>query len=139
LRGDETKARVEFEKARNVFALAAKESPNVPEPHAFFGWSCALVGRKDEAIAEGVRAVQLRPESQDALDGTILNAILAMIYARVGEKERALTLLEHLSAVPGAVDSANYSVSINDLKHRWEWDPLRSEARFQKLIGEGKP
>jgi len=139
VRGDETRALSELEKARNVFAAGVKESPNVPEPHAFLGWSCALLGKKDEAIAEGEKAVQLRPENQDALDGTVMNAILALIYVRVGEKERALTLLEHLLAVPGPVDTANYSVTVNDLKHRWEWDPIRDDPRFQKLIAETKP
>jgi len=32
------------------------------------------------------------------------------------------------------VDSVDYSVTINDLKHRWEWDPIRSDPRFQKLL-----
>jgi hypothetical protein len=35
--------------------------------------------------------------------------------------------------VPRAVDSANYSITINDLKNRWEWDPLRNDARIVDL------
>jgi hypothetical protein len=93
-----------------------------------------LLGDKQRAIAEGTRAVELRPESQDALDGTVFSAVLAQIYARVGENDRAMELLKHLLAVPGAVDSASYSVTVNDLKFRWEWDPLRNDPGFQKLI-----
>jgi hypothetical protein len=92
-----------------------------------------LLGEKQRAVSEGKRAVELRPESKDALDGAIMSAVLAMIYARTGENARALDLLEHLMAVPGAIDSANYSITINDLKYRWEWDPIRNDPRFQKL------
>src|SRR5207248_11203878 len=67
-------------------------------------------------------------------DGVIANCYLALIYARVGEKDLAFPLLERLLKTPGAVDSVDYSVTINDLKHRWGWDPVRSDPRFQKLL-----
>jgi len=52
----------------------------------------------------------------------------------VGENDLAIPLIERLLKTPGAVDSANYSITVNDLKYRWEWDPLRSDPRFQNLI-----
>jgi TolB-like protein len=134
LRGDQVSARRELERARDIFAAAAQEAPEVPERHAFLGFTCALLGEKQRAVSEGKRAVELRPESKDVLDGAIMSAVLAMIYARTGENARALDLLEHLMAVPGAIDSANYSITINDLKYRWEWDPIRNDPRFQKLL-----
>jgi TolB-like protein/Flp pilus assembly protein TadD len=136
LRGDQLTARREFEHARDIFAVAVQEAPEVPERHAFLGLTCALLGDKQRAISEGKRAVELRPESKDALDGTIMNAVLAMIYARTGESGKAFDLLEHLMSIPGAVDTANYSITVNDLKYRWEWDPIRNDPRFQKLIGQ---
>ena len=63
-----------------------------------------------------------------------MNCYLALIYARVGEKELAIPLIERLLKTPGAVDSVDYSITVNDLKHRWEWDPIRSDARFQKIV-----
>jgi serine/threonine-protein kinase len=139
LRGDGTKAHAQMVKARDLVAAQLKEAPNVPERHAFYGLVCALAGDKQLALAEGEKAVELRPESQDALDGSVMSAVLAVIYVQVGEKDRAFALLEHLLAVPGSVDSANYSVTVNDLKHRWEWDPLRSDPRFEKLVADRKP
>ncbi len=136
LRGDNATARAELEHARDLFAADAKEAPDVAERHAFLGLVCALLGEKQQAIAEGMRAVELRPESQDALDGAVFNAVLALIYARVGDNDRALVLLQHLLAVPGAVDSASYSITLNDLKLRWEWDPLRNDPRFQRLVAQ---
>src|SRR4051812_6604016 len=134
LRGNNDAARQEFEHLRDIFAALAKEAPDIPERHAILGLACAFVGEKERAIAEGRRAVELRPEAKDALDGTLLNAIFAMIYARAGENDRAFELIQHLLSVPGAVDSASYSITANDLKHRWEWDPIRNDPRFEKLL-----
>ena len=62
-------------------------------------------------------------------------AYLALIYARVGENDLAIPLIERLLTTPGAVDSADYSITLNDLKQRWEWDPLRNDSRFQANFG----
>jgi TolB-like protein/Flp pilus assembly protein TadD len=134
LRGDPVTARRELENVRNIFETSLKEAPNTAERHAFLGYACALLGENERAIAEGKRAVELRPESQDALDGAVMSAILALIYARTGKTAEAVALLQHLLAVPGSVDSADYSITVNDLKHRWEWDPIRNDPRFQKLL-----
>jgi hypothetical protein len=96
------------------------------------------MGRKGDAIREGERAVELKPESKDAVDGALMNGYLALIYARVGENDLAIPLIERLLKIPGAVDSADYSITINDLKSRWEWDPIRGDPRFQKLIAGKK-
>ena len=123
-----------FELARPSFEKAVEEAPSSADRHANLGWFYAFVGRKDEAIREGRRAVELKPESKDAVDGAIMNCYLALIYARVGEKELAIPLIERLLKTPGRVDSVDYSITVNDLKHRWEWDPIRSDPRFQKMV-----
>jgi hypothetical protein len=33
----------------------------------------------------------------------------------------------------------DYSITLNDLKFRWEWDPLRDDPRFQELIPQHEP
>ncbi len=137
--GDKTNAQNAFEQARPTFEAAVKEAPDSAERHASLGWLYALMGRKSEAIAEGERAVALKPESQDAVDGSLMSGYLALIYARVGENDMAIPLIERLLKTPGAVDSADYSITVNDLKYRWEWDPLRNDPRFQKLLTTSKP
>ena len=135
--GDNANAQAAFEQARSAFEAAVKEAPESAERHANLGWLYALMGRKNEAIAEGQRAVELKPESKDAVDGSLMSGYLALIYARVGENDMAIPLIERLLKTPGAVDSANYSITVNDLKYRWEWDPLHNDPRFQKLIAQG--
>lgn len=111
-----------------------QEAPDAAERHATLGMLYAFMGKHDDAIREGGRAAELKPESKDAYDGATMNCFLALIYARVGEKDLAIPLIERLLKTPGAVDSVNYSITVNDLKHRWEWDGLRNDPRFQKLV-----
>jgi TolB-like protein/Flp pilus assembly protein TadD len=132
--GNAVAAQKLFESARQNFEAAVKESPKSAERHANFGLVNAFMGRKEEAIREARRAVELKPESKDALDGALMSAYLALVYVRVGEKDLALPLIERLLKTSGSVDSGDYSISVNDLKYRWEWDPIRSDPRFQKLI-----
>jgi TolB-like protein/class 3 adenylate cyclase/Tfp pilus assembly protein PilF len=132
--GNQAWAQKSFEVARPAFEKAVEEAPLSANRHANLGWFYAFAGRKDDAIREGRRAVELLPESKDAVDGAIMNCYLALIYARVGENDLAISLIERLLKTPGAVDSTNYSITINDLKYRWEWDPIRNDPRFQKLV-----
>jgi TolB-like protein/Tfp pilus assembly protein PilF len=135
-RGDTVGAQKFFEAARPAFEEAVKQAPDSAERHANLGWLYAFMGRKEDAIREGRRAVELKPESKDAFDGAIMNCYLALIYARVGEKDLAIPLIERLLKTPGAVDSVDYSITVNDLKYRWEWDPIRNDPRFQKVCQE---
>ena len=87
----------------------------------------AGLGEKNAAIAEGKRAVELFPESQDALDGPKMTVMLAQIYAWTGENDAALQLLERSLITPTGV-------TVSSLKLDPIWDPLRSDPRFQALI-----
>jgi serine/threonine-protein kinase len=137
--GDTASAQKAFEKARPAFEAAVREAPESAERHASLGWLYALMGRKDDAIKQGQRAVELKPESKDAVDGSLLGGYLALIYVRVGENDLAIPLIEHLLTTPGAVDSADYSITVNDLKNRWEWNPIRNDPRFTQLIEKTNP
>ncbi len=132
-----TEAQKSFEVARQIWEKEVKEAPASAERHANLGLLYGFMERKDDAVREGRLAVELKPESKDAVDGAIMNSYLALIYARVGENDLAVSLIGRLLKTPGAVDSVDYSITVNDLKLRWEWDPLRTDPRFQKLIEQG--
>ncbi len=133
-RNDGAAAERYFTTARPELEKQVQEAPEAADRHANLGTLYAFMGQHDQAIGEGRRAVELKPETKDAYDGAIMNCNLALIYARAGEKDLALPLIERLLKTPGAVDSVNYSITVNDLKYRWEWDGLRSDPRFQKLV-----
>jgi TolB-like protein/Flp pilus assembly protein TadD len=127
LQGDEQKAQTEFEHARVVSEQLLRDAPDDPSRHAQHGLILAALGRKQEAIAEGKRAVELLPESQDAFDGPKQTTSLAQIYALTGETDQAFRLLDHLLQVPNGL-------AIPILKIDPVWDPLRKDSRFQALI-----
>ncbi|HEX4668005.1 MAG TPA: hypothetical protein VH207_15545, partial [Chthoniobacterales bacterium] len=133
-RGDRAAADRDLGLAAPRFEQSVQEAADAAERHANLGLVYAFMGRGPDAIREGRRAVELKPESSDATDGAIMLCYLALIYARVGEIDQAIPLIEQLLKTPGAVDSVDYSITLNDLRYRWEWDPLRSNPRFQKLI-----
>jgi serine/threonine protein kinase len=97
----------------------------------------ALLGRKDAAIRTAQRAVELE---RGAIENNTAAATLALVYARCGEPEKAVTLIEHLLTVPAVLQRDGvYNITLTDLKWRWVWDPLRSHPRFQKLLAGPEP
>jgi hypothetical protein len=91
------------------------------------GFPIALMLAWAYDIAEGKRAVELLPESEDAFDGPQATTTLAQIYAWTGESDAALRLLDHLLVVPSGL-------TVPVLKLHLDWDPLRKDPRFQALI-----
>ena len=61
--GKQAEAQKLFELARPSFEKAVEEAPLSAERHANLGWFYAFAGRTYEAIHEGRRAVELKPES----------------------------------------------------------------------------
>ena len=124
---DRVKGREAFERALVIAEQSVRESPNDAPRHAQLGAILAGLGRKEEAIHEGKRAVELLPESKDAIDGPQITIALAQIYTWTEEKDQALQLIEHSLSTPGGVTVAL-------LKLDSVWDPLRGDPRFQGLL-----
>jgi hypothetical protein len=91
----------------------------------------AYLGRKAEAIHEGQRSVTLMPIAKGALEGAYFQHQLARIYIVVGEPEKALDQLEPLLKIP-------YHLSPGWLKIDPNFDPLRGNPRFQRLVAGGR-
>jgi tetratricopeptide (TPR) repeat protein len=127
LQGDMPRAQTEFEHARVISEKSLREAPEDPARHAQHGLILAALGRKEEAIAEGKRAVEMVPESQDAFDGPRATATLAQIYAWTGESDEAFRLLDHLLATPNGLTVPMFKLDP-------AWDSLRKDPRFQALI-----
>ncbi|HEY4273698.1 MAG TPA: tetratricopeptide repeat protein [Candidatus Udaeobacter sp.] len=125
--GEKEKAHAAFEQARIVAERLVRDAPDDPGRHAQLGAVLAGLGRKEDAINEGKKAVELLPESEDAFDGPQATEALAEIYAWVGENDEALRLLDHLLSVPSGL-------TVWTLKLDPTWDSLRGDSRFQALI-----
>ncbi len=140
-------ARGENEVARPLLEAACPgmetEVRNVPLDAfrtAHLGMLYALLGRKKDAVRLGRHAIELLPETKDAYYGPSVSGLLALIYARTGENAQALDLIERLLPLPAAL-SPNFegSITLSDLRLRWQWDPLRGDPKFQKLLAGLEP
>ena len=134
-RGQNAGAQEFFEIARPSMEAETIAHSNDALRHARLGLLYAYMGKKTDAIREGKRAVQLTPVSKDAIDGHQWLCNLALIHARVGNADKAIALIEALLRQPGCVSPLNEaSMSLSELRLRWQWDPLRSDPRFQKIL-----
>ena len=125
--GEKDKARADFERARVIVEESVRDVPDDASRHAQLGALFAGLGRKEEAIREGKRAVELLPESKDAFDGPQVTIALAQIYCWTGEKEQALQLIERSLSTPNGLNAPL-------LKIDPVWDPIRDDPRFKALI-----
>ncbi len=129
------RARGDFEKMRSYFLLTRRADEALlrgdPDPGTLsdFGVIDAGLGRKEDAVREGRKAVELRPLSGDALEGPENVQRLATTYALLGEKDLALEQLSLIARVPAGLTYA-------DLKFDPVWDVLRDDPRFAQLMAE---
>jgi hypothetical protein len=92
----------------------------------------AALGRKEEALREGRRAVELLPVEKDAINGARMIKYLAMIAAWSGDKNLACEQLTIALRYPS-------SPSYGELKLLPFWDPLRGDPRFEKIVASLVP
>jgi serine/threonine protein kinase/tetratricopeptide (TPR) repeat protein len=122
----------EFAVARDQLNRKVEENPEDATLLSALGMIDAALGQEQAAIAEGKRAVEMLPISKDALNGPFLVANLAAIYAQTSEPDLALQLLGNSIDTPAGV-------TYGDLKLNPQWDPLRKDPRFDKLVARLAP
>jgi TolB-like protein/class 3 adenylate cyclase len=124
--GETGKAQSALDQARERAAAAVAARPDDAKALSVLADMDADLGRKEEAIREGERSVELMPVEKDAVDAALLQNALALIYAKTGENARALDLLEKLTKKPFGPDYGTLLAP--------DWDPIRAETRFQKIV-----
>ena len=120
------KARAAFTAARAEQEKLVRARPDDAGALSVLGLIDAALGRREEALREGRRAVELLPVEKDAINGMSIVICLARIAAWVHDSDLACEQLVRASHVPGGV-------SYGDLKLLLWWDPLRGDPRFEKI------
>jgi TolB-like protein/tRNA A-37 threonylcarbamoyl transferase component Bud32/Flp pilus assembly protein TadD len=132
LRGDEIAARDAFIKARSELEQKVRVQPDYAPALCALGVIDAVLGNKEAAVREGERAVQLVPVSKNAVEGGLLLQNLAIIYAWIGDKDRAI---ERLAQAAKLFDDVSYG----HLRLHPLWDPLRGDPRFEAIVASLAP
>jgi TolB-like protein/Tfp pilus assembly protein PilF len=128
---DDGKARSDFTAARAEQEKIIQAQPNYGPALCVLGLIDAGLGRKEEALREGRRAVELLSVQEDALGGIVMIKYLAMIAAWVGDKDLAFEQLAIATRSPS-------DLSYGQLKLLPFWDPLRGDQRFERLVEDVK-
>ncbi len=124
---DPEAARAAFGSARTLLEAELTNYPDDPRYHSSLGIAYAALGRKSEALREGLRATELLPLEKDALYGFSHLHDLAAIYMMAGDKAAALHEIEHMLSIPSFISPVW-------LRANPQWAPLWNDARFKALL-----
>jgi hypothetical protein len=91
----------------------------------------AIKGEAATAIAMAERAATRWPVARDAVDGGVLQELLAGVYVLAGRPREAVETLAAISAVPANVSGV-------ELRLDPLWDPLRNRPEFQALVADSR-
>ncbi|MEY2528850.1 MAG: hypothetical protein QOJ05_940 [Verrucomicrobiota bacterium] len=93
----------------------------------------ALLGRREEVERDA--AEHIAAQAKDRWKGPLAEADAARAWSILGDRERALPILERLLAQPFADSLTPALLRLDPV-----WDPIRDDPRFQKLAKmDGRP
>jgi serine/threonine protein kinase/Flp pilus assembly protein TadD len=132
--GDIVGARGTAQQMLGPLETLCQKDPDNPNFAQILSLIHAVLGQKDAAIKEAERAITLLRSGKDAVDGPTGEENLASVEVLVGDKDRAIPRLQRLLEIPYTDCLTPALLRLNP-----QWDPLRSDPRFQKLCEEKQP
>ncbi len=132
---DEARAHAAFEAARTQQEKIVQAQPDYGPALCILAMIDAALGRKEQALEEGRRAIALMPLEKDVTNGSNVIQYFAITAAWAGEKELALQQLETGLRAPAASQMLSYGA----LKLLPFWDSLRGDPRFEKIVASLAP
>jgi serine/threonine-protein kinase len=132
VKGDSAGAQSAFTVARAAQEKVVHERPDEAKLLCGLGLLDAGLGRKEEALREAQRAVEMMPLAKDSLDGPTVATYFAMICAWTGERDLAIEQLEVVAKIPAGPP-------YGFLRLDPMWDPMRGDPRFEKLVASLAP
>jgi tetratricopeptide (TPR) repeat protein len=132
MKGDTTGAQAAFSAARVLQEKAVRAKPEDGPVLCVLGLLDAGLGRKEDALWEGRRALELAPLTKNSLDAVDVLYFYAVICAWTGERDLAIEQLETLAKIPAGI-------YYGDIRLNPYWDTLRGDPRFEKIVTELAP
>ncbi len=127
LMNNEKVARTYYDSARVEIERKVELAPTSALLLSSLSMAYAGLDLKDKAVVMAKKAVELVPESRDALEGANYLRTLAMVYAMVGKYDEATTLFDHLLSEPA-------NVSVTWLRVAPGFDALRATPGFKTML-----
>ena len=127
--GQTEKAMAAFEASRKQFEQWLEQRHDEPLALAYRAVDAAGLGRKDDALREVRDVLDKWPASRNPSRAIEVATQAALAYAWIGEGDSAIQQLEAVVKQPGGPDAG-------DLKLNPQWDDLRNDPRFDKIVAE---
>ncbi|MGH7517330.1 MAG: protein kinase domain-containing protein [Gemmatimonadales bacterium] len=124
--GDHTARRAHADSARRTIEAAFRAALRDARLLSRLGVVYSFLGRHEEAVRTGRRAMELVPLARDADSGPFAVSNLARSYMLAGQADSAVALLQPLLSVSSWI-------SLVELRVDPTWAPLRDHPRFRKL------
>jgi eukaryotic-like serine/threonine-protein kinase len=119
--------RLYSDSARAQLEVEMRESQVLPWRRAFLGYAYAGLGRKADAIREGIEGERMIPTTGEPVQRAFVGFAMARIYALVEERDAALRRLDLLLSTPSPVSPALLRLDPT-------WDRVRQEPEFEELM-----
>ena len=132
MRGDAAGAQTAFTAARLDAEKAVSADPTNGLHLSMLAMIDAGLGRKEDAVREGLRACEILPPSKSVTRAIRVGVHLAVVYAWTGQNDLAIAKLAELARGPSG-NSLPIQPSYGDLALNPVWDPLQSDPRFTAL------
>src|SRR5213082_658557 len=131
-RGDAAAARAAFTAARGKQEEVVRAQSDNASALGVLGLIDAALGRKEDALQEGRRAVELLPVERDAFAAPDIIQLFSIICAWTGEKDLACQQLANATQFPSFL-------TYGRLRLLPFWDSLRGDPRFEKIVASLAP
>ncbi len=136
--GDVAAAQAKVRTVLGEMTAQAVSQPTSSWLQAWLGQAYALLGEREKALECSQRSVDLMSVSHDAVFGPTNASLAASVWARFGEKDRALAEFARLLQTPSSenVHAAHFGVS--EYPTEVSWKPLVDDPQFQALLADPK-